>query len=234
MKLRTVAPLGLLLLATTASADTAVYDLDAMNAKEIAEALGRVLEAQCAVVPNTALNVNPHMCKVELLPTGQVLVAAPAATQTQVAAVIKAIAARNATPTPRVTLQYWVIYGVPGKPTAADDSLKPLASVIQQLERAHGELAFSLEDTARITAQSGTGASAAGGLLQINENVRVSGDSLDLAAQISFTAPPHLTQGLHVNVTIKRGEFLVLAERTTGEAEKPGMMFYVVHWPQDQ
>jgi hypothetical protein len=155
MKLRTPAPLALLLVAATASADTAVYDLDAKNAKEIADALGRVLTAQCAVVPNTVLNVNPNMCKVELLPTGQLLVAAPAASQAQIATVIKAIAARDAAPAPRVTLQYWVIYGAPGKAAAADASLKPHGAVVQQLERMHGDLGFSvLDSTSLVTGRA--------------------------------------------------------------------------------
>ena len=52
---------------------------EAKNAKEIAEALARVMAAQCTAPPNR----NPLMCRVELLPTGQLLVEAPAAAQPQ-------------------------------------------------------------------------------------------------------------------------------------------------------
>jgi hypothetical protein len=244
MKLYALVPIGLSLLAATASADTAVYDLDAKNAKEVSEAIGRVLTAQCASGPKDTVS-NQAMCRAELLPTGQLLVEAPAASQAQVAAVLKTIAARNAGATPRVTLQYWVLYGEPGKPDAADASLKPLNPVLQQLERVHGELGFSVQDTASITTQSGTSAIAGGGPLQINQRVHASGDAVDLAAQISFTRAP-LSQSLNVTVTIKRGEFLVLGERTASEPGKPdkaeqsdkseklGTLFYVVHWPQGQ
>jgi hypothetical protein len=237
MKLHALASLGLLLLAGTASADIAVYDLDAKNAKEIAEALDKVVGEQCA-----AATGGPHqtVCHAELLPTGQLLVDAPAASQSQVAAVLKTIAARNASPTPRVTLQYWVIYGEPGKPDAADPVLKPLNAVLQQLERVHGELGFSVQDIATLTAQSGTSANAHGGALQINQAVRASGDGVDLSAEISFARKP-VVQSLNVRVTIKRGEFVVLGERTTtGEPgkdepdkpEKSGMLFFVVYCPQ--
>jgi len=244
MKVRTLAPLAVLLLAATASADTVVYDLDAKNAKEIAGALSSVLDAQCTSGPND-IQTNRSRCNVQLLPTGQLLVEAPPASQPQVAAVLKAIAARNAAPTPRATLQYWVIYGAPGKPAATDAALKPPAAVVQQLERAHGDLSFSVVDTVSITTQSGAIGVAKGGSLNIDESLRSSGDDLDLNAHLQF-APralfPDLNVDLRVSVTIKRGEFVVLGERTAvevhgepGKAEfdvrqKPGMLFFVVHW----
>jgi len=238
MRAHAPAAIGLLLVAATAYADTAVYDLDAKNAKEIADAISHVIAARCTAGPSVA-PVNQQMCRVELLPTGQLLVEAPAAAQGQLAAVLKAVVARSATPAPRVTLQYWVIYGEPGKPDAADASLKPLSTVLQQLKRVHGDLGFSVQDTATITTQAGTNARAGGGSLEVNQNLRASGDGLDLVTQISFARKP-VVHSLNVNVTIKRGEFLVLGERTTpgepgkDQPEKPGMLFYVVHWSQDQ
>jgi hypothetical protein len=241
MKPHMLAPLVLLLTATSAFADTAVYDLNSSNAKEIAEAIGRVLSAQCASGPKDTVS-NTSRCRAELLPTGQLLVEAPPDSQSQIGAVLKAIAAKNASPTSRVTLQYWVIWGEPGKPDAAGPALKPLDAVLKQLERAHGELGFSLQDTTSITAQSGTSAATRGGAFQINQTVRATGDGVDLSAQLSFARAP-VVQNLNVRVTIKRGEFVVLGERTTtGEPgrnepdrpERSGMLFFVVHWPQDQ
>jgi hypothetical protein len=242
MKLRTLAPLPLLLLAATAFADTALYDIDAKNAKEIADAIGHVVAAQCIAGPTQVPVTNSSMCHVELLPTGQLLVEAPASSQAQVATVLKAIAARSASPTPRIALQYWVIYGEPGKSNAADASLKPLSAALQQLERVHGDLAFSVLDTATITAQAGTSAGVKGEVLQISENLRPRGDGLDLTASISFRLPPipnHSSppQSLSVSVTIKPGEFLVLGEQTTrrdvdDKVDAHGTLFYIVHWPQ--
>ena len=242
MKLQTLASMGLLLLAATAFADTAVYDLDAKNAKEIADALGRVLTAQCTSGPKDTVT-NQSMCKVELLPTGQLLVEAPAASQAQVAAALKAIGARTAAPTPRVTLQYWVIYGAPGKPAAPDAQLP--TAVLQQLERAHSDLSFSVLDTVSLTTQPGGVGVARGGSLSIDQGTHSSGADLDLNTHLQF-APralfPDLNVDLRVSVTMKRGEFVVLGERTAvevhgepGKAEfdvrqKPGMLFFVVHW----
>lgn len=245
MKLHALAAIALSLFAAAAYADTAVYDLDAKNAGEIARAIQATLTARCATIPSTVLTVSPNMCHVELLPTNQLLVEAPAPAQSQIAAALKVIAARNATatPAPRITLQYWVLYGDPSKPDAADASLKPLSSVLEQLKRPHGELGFSVQDSTSITTQSGASGSVHGGSLNIDQTLRASGDALDVAAQIQFARKP-VIQGLNVSVTIKRGEFVVLAERTaTGEPgkddtdkraadkpEKPGMVFFVVHW----
>ncbi|HZF29769.1 MAG TPA: hypothetical protein VE907_11655 [Gammaproteobacteria bacterium] len=252
MNTRTLAAAALALVAATAAADTAVYDLDAKNAKEIKEALQSVLLAQCQQ-PGIGTS-NPNACRAELLPTGQLLVAAPDAAQAQVAAVIKAIAARNATPTPRVTLEYWVIYGEPRKPDATNAALKQLASVLQQLERTHGELGFSVLDSTALTTQSGTNAGTHGGALQINQHVGANADSVSVAIQLTFSPLPAdanaaagadsaaeavaaaavVAQSLNVEVTIRRGEYLVLGERTAGEPAKSGRLFYVVHWPQGQ
>lgn len=250
MRLRLLAPLGLLLLAATAAADTAVYEVDAKNAKEIRDALNQVLQAQCAQVAIQTPGINP--CRAELLPTGQLLVGAPEAAQAQVAAVLKAIAARNAGPTPRVTLEYWVIYGEPRKPNAPTAAPKQLDSVLQQLERTHGDLGFSVLDSTTLTTQSGTNANARGGALQINQRVRANADSVSVDIQLTFSplrtsaaagadaaaeaiaAAALVAQGLNVDVTIRRGEYLVLGERTAGEADKSGRLFFVVHWPQGQ
>src|SRR4029078_11623510 len=84
---------------------------------------------------------------------------------------LKELAPRSASPPPRITLQYWVIYGEPGRPNAADASLKPLSAALQQVERVHGDLAFSVQDTATITGQAGTSAGVKGGMLEISENL---------------------------------------------------------------
>jgi hypothetical protein len=135
-----------------------------------------------------------------------------------------------------------VIYGEPGRPNAADASLKPLSAALQQVERVHGDLAFSVQDTATITGQAGTSAGVKGGMLEISENLRPRGDGLDLMANISFRLPPIPNssgppQSLSVSVTIKPGEFLVLGEQTTrrpiaDQADAKGTLFYIVHWPQ--
>ena len=249
MKLRLLASIGLLLLAATAAADTAIYELDAKNSKEIRDAFQSVLTAQCQ---QPGIGNNPNACHAELLPTGQLLVTAPDAAQAQVAAALKAIAARNATATPRVTLEYWAIYGEPRKPNAPNAVPKQLDSVVQQLVRTHGELGFSVLDSTTLTTQSGTNARAAGGALQINQRVQANADSVSVALQLNFSpvrasaaagadaaaeavaAAALVAQGLNVEVTIRRGEYLVLGERTAGEPDKSGRLFFVVHWPQGQ
>jgi hypothetical protein len=246
MKLRTLTPLGLVLLAGAAAADTAVYDLGANNARETAQAINNALQAQCGKPTGTENVAIISSCRAELLPSGQLLVEAPAASQKQIADLLKLIAARDASPTPRVTLQYWVLYGEPGKPGAPDAVLKPLDPVLQQLQRVNGPIGFAVRDTTTITTQSGTNASAKGDALQINESVRVNGDNVNVAIQLTFAPrpqPPPPTnnafytppapQSLNVDVTMKRGEFLVLGERTAGGSDT-GRLFYVVHWPQGQ
>jgi hypothetical protein len=248
MKLVTLAPAALTLVAAAAAADTAVYDLPPNNAKETAEAIDNALHAQCGVPYEQGVM---SKCRAELLPTGQLLVEAPVNSQAKIAEVIKAIAARGAAPTPRVTLQYWVISGAPGKPDAADPALKPLNPVLQQLEKLHGDLGFKVEDSVMLTTQSGSGARNSGGSFEVTENVRANGDSLNADVQLSFTRMPSFPRQnqpqnqqiqvfqpfqsqLSVSTVLKRGEYVVLGERTFNMPDQSGTLFYVVHWPEAQ
>src|SRR4029078_8335664 len=89
-----------------------------------------------------------------------------------------------------ITLQYWAIYGETGRPNPADASLKPLSGALQQVQRVHGDLAFSVQHTENITGQAGTSAGLKGCMLEISENLRPRGDGLDLMANILFRLPP--------------------------------------------
>src|ERR1044072_3890750 len=184
MKLKTLALFGIAV-APPAAADPAVYDLGASNAQETAQAINNAVKALCSRPGETAGNANS--CSAQLLPTGQLLGEAPAASQAKIAEVLKAIAVRGAAPTPRVTLQYWVISGAPGKPDAADPALKPLNAVRQQLEKLHGELGFKVEESVMLSTQSGTSASNGGGSFEVRESVRAAGDSVNADVRLKFT-----------------------------------------------
>jgi hypothetical protein len=243
MKLCTLTLFGIAF-AGSAAADTAVYDLGPNNAKETAESINNALHAQCGQ-PNGTTGAVISTCRADLLPTGQLLVEAPANSQAKIAEVLKAIAARGAAPTPRITLQYWVISGAPGKPDAADAALKPLNPVLQQLEKLHGELGFKVEDSAMLTTQSGTRGQNGGGAFEVIENVRANGDSVNADIRLKFTrfptAPPAqgvpfapLQSELSMSTVIRRGEYLVLGESKFNTPGESGTLFYVMHWPEGQ
>ncbi|HEX5047777.1 MAG TPA: hypothetical protein VFX89_11705 [Gammaproteobacteria bacterium] len=247
MKLKTLALFGIAV-ASTAAAEPAVYDLGPSNARETAEAINRAVQALCSR-PGGETNGVAGSCRAELLATGQLLVEAPAPAQAKIAEVLKAIAARGAAPTPRITLQYWVISGAPGKPDASDPALKPLNAVLQQLEKLHGELGFKVEDSLTLTTQSGTNASNNGRSFEVSESVRAAGDTVDADIRLKFTRmmPTALPQGgptsvfvpsqseLSVSTAIRRGEYLVLGEgKFFNTPDQSGTLFYVVHWPEGQ
>ena len=245
MKLYTLVPLGLLLIAATASADTAVYDLDAKNAKEIADAINDTLALQCRFAQNGA---EFSSCGAELLSTGQLLVEAPAASQAQVAAALKAIAARNSGPAPRITLQYsGHIWGARearrGRPCSKaaqrrSSTARTCARRIGLLGARYRECHGAVRDERELCRRAARDKPDRARDRRHRRSQRLSS---------SFHRPP-ASQTLKVSVTIKRGEFLVLAERTTEEpgkdtADKPekpekpgrsGTLFYVVHWPPGQ
>jgi hypothetical protein len=230
MKLSELCSIGLLLAASSAAnAEIRTYDLPSGNTNEVANALNAVLHSHCAT-----LNVQ---CEARMLPTGQVLIEAPAATHEQIAEVLKAIAGRGAGPTPRVTLRYWVVSGVRGKPDASAADLKQLGPVLAQLERVHGELGFAIEDSLTLSTESGSNAEMEGGQLTVNEQIRSAGRTLNANIDLRFAKPP-VAQDLRVAVTIESGQFLVLGERAyrgSDDSGTPlGTLFYIVHWPKEE
>jgi hypothetical protein len=140
--------------------------------------------------------------------------------------VLKAVAAHRAGPAPRVTLRYWAILGGPG---ADNGSLVrgPLGPVLQQLKRVHGDLAFKVAGAVALTSESGLPAKADGGPLGVSQYARVAGDSLSAQMDLEFKEP---YQQLHVSVTIKRGDYVVLGEEST--ADGTSTIFYVVNWSE--
>ena len=245
MTLRTLLLTGMALLAAAAAqAETRLYSVDATNAKEIADALAGVVRAQEACPPqlNAQGGVVQIRCHVELLPTGQIIVEAPGSVHAQIAAVLKAIDARDAEPTPRITLRYWVIAGFEGRaPTPPPSGLAP---VITQLQRLHGNLSFALEESATLTTESGSNAFSSEGELEVQNTVAVNGDSVRAEIHLEFNQRPGagcaqagcqpFRQELGLTTTIRRGEYLVFGERAFDTPDGRGTMFYVVNWPEAQ
>jgi hypothetical protein len=222
----------LLLAASPAIADLQIHTLPRDQSREVADALKAVLPALCH-----ELEVE---CAAENLPDGQLLIEAPAGVQGQVAAVIRSIEERNAGPTPRLTLNYWVISGVRGAPDSDPAALRPLGSVLAQLERLNGELGFSVVDKRSVTSNSGGTASLAGSSWNIEQDATVIDTQLNarIMFQLSLSANGQdpsavvYNQRYDAEVTLDRGEFLVLSEASASNPVQDDMFFVVVHWPE--
>jgi hypothetical protein len=230
-----------LLASVTAHADIRIYDVDFQHSQEVTQALSNVLTSQCGLVSEgSESRAGVPACRAQLLPTGQLLVEGPAPTHQQIAAVLEAIAKRETGPTPRVELRYWVLSAVRGAPESDQAALSRLAPVIQQLEGLHGELGFMVEDSVSLVSESGTPAKIDGGQLEVQQEVRSDGRTINGRINLSFRKPetPRLAapmaQTLDLSVTMQTGEFLVLGERTFGQEGRGGILFYVVHWPEGQ
>ena len=89
-----------LLTSTNAWADLKTYDVDPQYQQEIFTALRSVLEPQ-GLLPAG---------RVQLLPSGQILVNADADTLKQVEQVMQAVRTKSVAATPRVALRYWGVF----------------------------------------------------------------------------------------------------------------------------
>jgi hypothetical protein len=98
----------MLLLSSNAWADLRTYDVDPQYRQELYSALRSILDP-------TGITMKAYG-RVELLPSGQILVNASPETLVQVEAVLQAIRARPVTPTPRAALRYWAVLGSRTRP----------------------------------------------------------------------------------------------------------------------
>lgn len=197
---------------TPAEASIRVYDVDPAYRQEIFDILTDMLDRQ-----NPDLQGN-----VQLLPTGQLSVdTLTDERQEQIASLLAAIERSRPTPTPSVTLRYWVLAG---GAAAANGRPVPevLADVVRELETTYGELDLRVLDVATVTGRGGADAFYESDQLEIMQTA--SSNDQQLNARIFVE---HELQELNVDVSLTRGEYLVLSSGTSSE----GMIAVVVNWP---
>jgi hypothetical protein len=229
-----------LLISGNAHADLQTYDVDPQYQQEIYEALRRILEPQG----------QPTQGRVQLLPTGQILVNASVETLSQVEQVLQAIRTRSTPAAPRVALRYWGVLGTRRGDAAANavGSTPPAAldDILGELRRLHGELTFRVIGAAAVVTSSGQQGVLEGATLSVEQTAHVQGDTLnaDISMQLIGIAPPPIGVfnggELDLRATLKRGEFVVLGESyfQRGAIEPgpdpiiQGPVFYIVHWEE--
>ncbi len=235
---------ALLLLSGTAWADLKTYDVAPEYQEEIFSALNNILNSSAPGVIDGA-----SYGRVQLLPSGQILVNAQPETLQQVEQVLDAIRARSAPAAPRVALRYWGVLGLRARDNADAIGSPPpavLNDVLGELRRLHGDLAFRVIGSAAVATNSGQHGEIEGATLSIEQTAHVQGDTLN--AQISMSligiAPPPIGTfnggELDLRATLRRGEFVVLGESyfQSGAIEPgpgpviAGPLFYIVHWEE--
>ena len=214
-------------IASNAWADLKTYDIDPQYQQEIYSALRDVLNA-----PG-----QPTNGRVELLPSGQIVVNAGPDTLAQVDQVLQALRARPAAAAPRIELQYWAVLGSRGSAANAPGTAPPSAlnEVLAELKRMHGDLQFRVLGTASLTTQSGQRGEVGGSPLHVEQTTFVQGDALNARIEMLLTSmtpegpPPNM---LEVGTSLRRGEFVVLGQSQLAGGGLDGPVFFIVHWPE--
>lgn len=232
-------------IASTAWADLKTYDVGPQYSQEIYTALRDILNP----------TGQPTAGKVELLPSGQILVNAGPETLAQVDQVLQALRARPVTTAPRVELQYWAVVG--SRPAAANaaGTAQPRAQVdvtlfgtanpgtpppsalnevLAEIKRVHGDLQFRVLGTASLATQSGQRGEIGGAPLHVEQTTFVQGDTLNaridmLLSSTTRDGPP--PNRVEVGTSLRRGEFVVLGQSELVGGGVDGPVFFIVHWP---
>ena len=218
---RTLVAAICILAATPALSELQLYDVEAEYRQEVFEVLRGILRGN--ISPSA-----PAYGRVEMLPTGQILIDAAAEKQAEIAALLDSIASRSVAETPTITLRYWVLFGVVG---AEQQTAVPpmLDGVVREWESAHGKLGVTVLDVARLVGRSGHPTALQSQRMEIYQKAYASQNRINAEIVIQ-----HQYQELEVEVSLKHGDFLVLGE-TTVENEKgvKGTIVFVVHWPEE-
>ena len=210
-----------ILVAAPALCEMQLYDVQAEYRQEVYEALKGILRSDADPVEN------PHEYgQVKMLPNGQILIDAAADKQVEIAALLSKIASRSAPETPTIALRYWVLFGTRGTENAS--ALPPmLTRVVREWEAAHGDLGVTVLDVARVVGRSGHHTALQGKRMEIYQKAFASHNKINAEIKIQ-----HLYQELEVEVSLERGDFLVLGENTVENDEGVlGTVMFVVHWP---
>ncbi len=210
--------------AVSVQAELKVYEVDIQYREELMEILQRLY----FYPPNG--QERRRLATVEMLSTGQVVIDASAQTHQEIAGVLKAIEAAKPSGSPTLTLRYWVLSGRPNEPDAVDGGLRMLEPVLKQLEEVHGELGFTVDARLGVTGESGIQTEAGGRPLFVEQTAITDGITLNLKLELGHELN-QMRQGIATSLTMQQGEFVVLSERSGAVDGKPGMLFYVVHWP---
>ena len=232
------------LFATAASAELRTYDVDFKYQQEVYRALRDIL----VLDPNTALVPGMTYGRVQLLPTGQILVDTTPATHDEIENLLAEIKARQTEATPRVTLRYWVLLGSSAA-DAANDAPPILRDALEELERVHGDLKFRVLGTATLMSESGGVGAVRSEPLSATQSVYVQGQTTNARITLEYaetarpppqaqgafqTTPPPYRANLTLDVTLERGQFLVLGENTVRTPPLDGTLFYIAHWPASE
>lgn len=194
-----------------------------------------------------------HIGSVSSPGDGQLMVLAPAALQSSIAASIKAFAPVPAAPDRRLRVQFWSVDAIPGK---GDDGagLEPVQPALAQARRLLGAMHFVLHDSAGIVSTSDRGEarsewSAADAnaptsrMRTLTYRLDQSGDGLLLHFQYSDAIPagvgdrhPRLTSvDTRTTVAVQLNQLLVLAQiplaavhDAKAQAAAPTMRLYII------
>ena len=216
-------------------ADLRTFDVDPQYGQEIFNALQNILNP-------TGNDQVPTQGRVQLLPSGQIVVNASPETLQQVEQVLQTIRARRVAAAPRIELRYWAVLGsraAAPNPSGNPGTPSALGPVLAELERLHGDLMFRVIGMAAVATDSGQYGTVEGTTLDVSQRVFVQGESLNAHVEMTLrsigqlgTPEAEVRGEISVQTTLRRGEFVVLGQSELVGGGLDGPVFFIVHWPE--
>ncbi len=199
------------------------YDVRPEIAKEVEGALTTAL---------SPANGFPYG-RVNLSPTGQILVIAPPSIQEGVEQILKDVASRKPAATPSIRFEAWLVTASPG---AAGDSpdLKEVEPALRALEQSKGAARFELLEKLSTQAQSGQNSSVRGerASLSVTGSLRRDGKDQPVVAALLMlnanTSHGEAAPSIKAQTELRPGELLVLGQSGLSEGAVAGRALYYI------
>ncbi len=200
------------------------YDVRPEIAKEVEGALTTAL---------SPVNGFPYG-RVNLSPSGQLLVVAPPSIQQGVEQILKEVASRKPAATPSIRFEAWLVTASPGAPTDSP-SLTEIEPALRAVEQSKGSAHFELLEKLSTQTQAGQNSSVQGERTSLSVTGSLRRDSKDqpviaalvvLNTHISHGGPP---PSIKAQTELRPGELLVLGQSSLSEgADADRALYYIV------
>jgi hypothetical protein len=157
--------------------------------------------------------------RARVLPNRMVVVSAPAAVHTGIAALIEKMNDVPSESSQRIRMHYWLVRGIPNSDSLVPDSLAEIAAALTDTSATAGAMHFEKLDYVQHSLRSGARATVSGGVLRgMVEAATVSGR---LSLNLELAAPVTSSE-LRTEMDLESGETIVLAQMGSPMEDESG------------
>jgi hypothetical protein len=159
--------------------------------------------------------------KVSMLPTGQLVVTAPASVQAGLRQILEEIREAKPAPTPAIRFDLWAVTATPGDSPQRSGDLAEIESAIDAISKTTGPMNFKLREKLSTVTRSGQHAQVAGTGIGMGITASLRKDEQDqplVAADVNVSTLVSPSQRLAASAELRPGELFVIGQSAVADS----------------